>query len=264
MSIGQSLLFMIVSLIASLAGGLCGVGGGVVIKPALDAFGWASVSTIGFLSTCTVLAMTVYSVGKSLTAGDSVIDLRIGTPLALGSAIGGVAGKAAYSAIAGLFANPNRIGSIQAVVLGILTVGCLIYTVKKDGIRTHHFRGTLLCFFLGLVLGFFSSFLGIGGGPFNLVVLYYFFSMDTKTAVANSIYMILFCQGANLLTTVAGGIPAFSWPTPLLMMLGGVLGGVFGRMINKRIDNSTVEKLFLAMMVLIILICVYNAWQYSA
>ena len=149
---------MIVSLIASLAGGLCGVGGGVVIKPALDAFGWASVSTIGFLSTCTVLAMTVYSVGKSLTAGDSVIDLRIGTPLALGSAIGGVAGKAAYSAIAGLFANPNRIGSIQAVVLG----------------------------------------------------------------------------------------------------------GVFGRMINKRIDNSTVEKLFLAMMVLIILICVYNAWQYSA
>ena len=117
MSIGQSLLFMIVSLAASLAGGLCGVGGGVVIKPALDAFGWASVSTIGFLSTCTVLAMTVYSVGKSLTAGDSVIDLRIGTPLALGSAIGGVAGKAAYSAIAGLFANPNRIGSIQAVVL---------------------------------------------------------------------------------------------------------------------------------------------------
>ena len=248
---------MIVSLAASLAGGLCGVGGGVVIKPALDAFGWASISTIGFLSTCTVLAMTVYSVGKSLTAGDSVIDLRIGTPLAIGSALGGVAGKAAYSALAGLFAHPNRIGAIQAVVLGIMTIGCLIYTVKKDHIRTHRCRGMVLCFFLGLVLGFFSSFLGIGGGPFNLVVLYFFFSMDTKTAVAHSIYMIL-------LTTVVEGIPPFSWPTLLLMMLGGVLGGVFGRKINNRIDNRAVEKLFLGMMVLIILICVYNAWQYSA
>ena len=35
----QSLLFFIVSFIASIAGAICGMGGGVIIKPVLDVFG---------------------------------------------------------------------------------------------------------------------------------------------------------------------------------------------------------------------------------
>ena len=102
-------------------------------------------------------------------------------------------------------------------------MGCLIYTVKKD--VSAPTISTVRCSVSSWVWCWASSpAFWHRGGPFNLVVLYYFFSMDTKTAVANSIYMILFCQGANLLTTVAGGIPAFSWSTLLLMMLGGVLG----------------------------------------
>ncbi len=46
------------------SGAICGIGGGVIIKPTLDAFGVLSVSTISFLSGCTVLAMTCYSVIK--------------------------------------------------------------------------------------------------------------------------------------------------------------------------------------------------------
>ncbi|MEI3183290.1 MAG: sulfite exporter TauE/SafE family protein [Lachnospiraceae bacterium] len=45
-----------------------------------------------------------------------------------------------------------------------------------------------------------SSFLGIGGGPINLVVLLYFFSMDTKAAAQNSLYIILFSSDHQLFT----------------------------------------------------------------
>ena len=60
-----------------------------------------------------------------------------------------------------------------------------------------------------------SSFLGIGGGPINLVVLFYFFSMETKTAAQNSLYIILFSQITSLLTTlITHSVPEFTPARP--------------------------------------------------
>ena len=55
-------------------------------------------------------------------------------------------------------------------------------------------KNSLVCVAVGLTLGIMSSFLGIGGGPINLVVLYFFFSMETKVAAQNSLYIILIFQ----------------------------------------------------------------------
>ena len=54
----SSILFFCVSFFASIAGAICGIGGGVIIKPVLDMLGLASVATISFLSGCTVLSMS--------------------------------------------------------------------------------------------------------------------------------------------------------------------------------------------------------------
>ena len=48
-------VFFAVSLLASIVGSICGIGGGVIIKPVLDALDVMSVSCISFLSGCTVL-----------------------------------------------------------------------------------------------------------------------------------------------------------------------------------------------------------------
>ena len=175
------ILFWIVSFGASIAGAICGIGGGVIIKPTLDAFGVLSVSTISFLSGCTVLAMTCYSVIKGKMSGESLIDMKTGTPLAIGAAIGGVVGKSMFQALSNMFANKDMVGAVQAGCLLIITLGTLIYTLKKDKIKTLHVTNAVVCIIIGVVLGIFSSFLGIGGGPINLVVLFYFFSMETKT-----------------------------------------------------------------------------------
>jgi len=217
----QLAFYLLVSFLASVAGAICGIGGGVIIKPVLDVCGLASVSTISFLSGLTVLSMSLYSVARNMASGGSRIDTKTGTPLAVGAAAGGVIGKQLFSVIRGLFADPNTVGAVQAACLAVITLGTLLYTIFKGRIQPRRVEGTGICLCIGLVLGIMSSFLGIGGGPINLVVLYYFFSMDTKTAAANSLYIIFFSQLGRV--AVISGIVMAVCTMKGYEMLGGKL-----------------------------------------
>lgn len=254
-----TLLFFIICFLASVIGAICGIGGGVIIKPALDAFHVMDVAAISFLSGCTVLSMTTYSVIKSKRSGESHIEQKTGLPLALGAAFGGILGKWAFSFISGLSPDKNRVGAIQAVCLLIITAGTLIYTIYKDHIHTKQVQNAAVCIVIGLLLGIMSSFLGIGGGPVNLVILFYFFSMTTKVAVENSLYIIFFSQISSLLWSIlTKSVPDFDFFMLLLMIVGGICGGIVGRALNKQIPEKTVDKLFISLMGIIILINIYN------
>ena len=255
----MDILFFVVAFLSSIAGAICGIGGGVVIKPVLDMLRMGAPATINFLSGCTVLSMSLYSVSKALRAGDSKVETSTGTPLALGAAAGGVVGKEMFSAVKAFFNGSPMVGGVQAVALGIITLGTLLYTLNKSRIKTRTTSNKLVCLVIGLLLGIMSSFLGIGGGPINLVVLGYFFGMDTKTAAANSLYIILFSQAASFVSTLITGLPEFRLPALILMVAGGIGGGIVGRKLNKKMDNRAVDKLFIGLMVLIVCICVYNA-----
>ena len=257
----MSLVYFLIAFLSSIVGAICGIGGGVVIKPVLDLFQLGAVSTINFLSGCTVLSMSLYSVGKAMINRDSKVDMATGTPLAIGAALGGVAGKELFGLIKSMFANGEMVGGVQAIALGIITIGTLLYTVKKSQILTIQIKNRLFCTVVGLLLGIMSSFLGIGGGPINLVVLGYLFSMDSKTAAANSLYIILFSQLASFVSTLITGLPAFDPLVLALMVAGGIGGGIVGRTLNKRMDNRAVDKLFICLMSLIIAICVFNTWK---
>jgi len=258
-----NILFFVVSFLTSIAGAICGIGGGVVIKPTMDMFGFASVSTISFLSGCTVLAMSFYNVSKNFMAGDGGIELKTGTPLVLGAVVGGIIGKQVLILAKGLFDIPNRIGALQAGCLAILTLGTLIYTINKMRIKTYQIENTLLCALIGLLLGFLSSFLGIGGGPINLVALYFFFSMNIKKAAQNSLYIILFSQISSLAATLwSRSVPEFTILQLVFMVAGGILGGMVGRRLNTKMDETAVGRLFQILMIIIILISIYNVYQY--
>ena len=263
MSLYLYLIFLGVSFGASVVGAICGIGGGVLIKPILDAFAVLSEGSISFLSGCTVLSMSCYSVLKARLSKESLVDLKTGTPLAIGAAIGGVTGKMMFQYLSDMFTNKDQVGAIQAVCLLMITLGTMIYTLKKDQIKTLHVQNPLVCIAIGLVLGICSSFLGIGGGPINLVVLFYFFSMDTKTAAQNSLYIILFSQITSLVNTlITHTVPEFEVGLLILMVGGGILGGAAGRIVNKRMDVNMVNKLFIGLMAVIMLICAYNIYQF--
>lgn len=259
----MEIIFFLVCFFASIIGAVCGIGGGVIIKPVLDTFGILSVSAINFLSGCTVLAMTSYSVLKNKISGVSQIAFETSFPLAVGAAIGGVAGKQLFSLILEQSGEQKVIGAIQAGCLLSVTAGTLLYTILKEKIKAKSIRNPMFCFLLGALLGTLSAFLGIGGGPINLVVLYYFFSMSTKVAVENSLYIILFSQITSLLCTFfSGKVPKVSAGLVLLMAVGGVLGGIVGRAWNKKLSECKVDQLFILLMIVLIFINGYNVVQF--
>lgn len=254
--------YFLICIIATTLGAISGIGGGVIIKPVMDALSGMSVSTISFLSGCTVLAMSIVSMLRS--GGKHVkVDPRKGTLLAFGGALGGVLGKWVFDLVKAAFENDALVGTIQSAVMIVLTAGVLVYVLKKDKIRTLQVENPLCCLLIGFSLGVMSSFLGIGGGPINLVVLYYFFSMDTKTAALTSLYIILFSQSTSFASTlIQGRVPQFDYLVLALMVLGGVLGGFIGRALNKKMTAKQVDKLFLGMLVLITAISCYNFYHY--
>lgn len=255
-------IFFIVSFLASIVGAICGIGGGVIIKPLLDSLGILDVKTISFLSGCTVLAMSTYSFVVSKIKKESLVDMKIGTPLAIGAAVGGILGKSLFQTLVQAY-DQNDVGAVQAGCLLLITLGTLIYTVYKGRIKTKQVTNLWVCLLVGGILGILSSFLGIGGGPINLVVLFYFFSMPTKTAAQNSLYIILFSQITSLANSiVTSSVPEFAPALLILMAGGGILGGFCGRSINKRIDSHKVDILFMGLMVLIIGINIYNMYRF--
>lgn len=258
----QALAYLI-TFFACMVGTLSGMGGGIIIKPVLDATGQMSVAAVTFLSGVTVIMMTVWTLGKTIQRRESVLDIRNTTLLAVSAAVGGLFGKQAYSMAASLFPDPDMAGGVQAALLLAATAATFVYTLYKAHIRTKKVSSVAVILFIGLILGALGSFMGIGGGPFNVAVLYYFFSMDTKTATQNSLLIVLFSQLSSVLkTTVSGSIPDFPLPILFGMIVAGILGSEAGRRIYSKADESQATLLFEWAMILIMLISSYNIYSF--
>ncbi|MCI8477184.1 MAG: sulfite exporter TauE/SafE family protein [Oscillospiraceae bacterium] len=258
-----SLICYIVTFFACVLGTICGMGGGIIIKPALDATGVMAVSVITFLSGCTVIAMSCWNVTQTLRRKESVLDLKNTPLLALGAAVGGLMGKEIYHQVAGLFADQNTAGGVQAGLLFTATLATLIYTCRKDKLKSKQIKNPVISVVIGLLLGILGAFLGIGGGPFNVAVLTYFFSMPTKKATQNSLLIVLFSQTASTLKTIlSSGMPALDPIILIGMVLLGIAGSEVGRRINKRIDNRQATLCLEGAMLLILAINVYNMVQF--
>ena len=257
----MELILLLVGFIASVAGAICGLGGGVIIKPVLDSISFASASTVSFLSGLTVLCMSSYNIIKTIISKED-LDLKTNFPLGLGAAIGGVLGKHLFNIIKDNSSNPLLVGRIQAMSLGIFTLLTLMYTINSSKIQKKKIESKGLCILLGLILGLMSAFMGIGGGPFNLLVLSYFFSMSTKQAAKGSLFIILLSQIFALLTTfITNTIPEFKISWLIIMSISGILGGMLGKYYNKKLNDNTIDKLYIVFLIVIILISIYNSFK---
>lgn len=257
----MTVIVVITAFFATILGSISGIGGGVIIKPVMDAILDLSASTISFLSGTTVLTMTIVSLLRS-RGGDVRIDRR-GTFLALGGAVGGLAGKMLFSLVSENAANPSLVSLVQNIVMVILTLSVLIYVIFKSRIHTLNVSSPVLSTLLGFLLGVLSSFLGIGGGPINIMLLSFFFSMDSKTAALTSLYIIFFSQAVSFISSLIEGFPPFEAEMLIAMMVAAVLGATLGRTFSKKMSSHAVDILFSWMLVGITLISIYNCIRFA-
>ena len=259
----MNIIYFIVTIFATTVGSATGMGGGVIIKPVLDALAFMDVGTIGILSSISVFTMSLVAVFRSRK---NKTNLPYGAlaALAAASAAGGVFGDRLFSLLSAS-SDLKMVKIVQNAILGILIVIIFIYMLKKKQIRSLRLEGSPAYVLTGLFLGISSSFLGIGGGPINVAVFAYFFSYDTKTSATASLVTILFSQAAKLifvaLTRGFGGYDLRSLP---YMLAAAVLGGLIGAQINRRLDEDRIILLFNGAQVLIFLLCcfnIYRTWQ---
>lgn len=254
----SSITIFLIALTASVLGAITGIGGGIIIKPTIDMIGLFEVSTISFLSGCTVLSMSIVSFLRNRRLGIMVDKVKT-TYLAIGSIIGGIGGKYIFDIIKTTYQNDALITFWQSSILAFLTIVVFIYTLCKYKIHTLNIENHLVSMLIGLFLGLTSSFLGIGGGPINLMVLSFFFSMDSKKAAISSIYIIMLSQISSILfSIVCNTIPSFQVFDLVIMAFGGVSGGLIGSAVMKKITGKGVDKAFLFVLIIVILICTYN------
>ncbi len=257
-------LLLLVCLLATTGGAIAGFGGGSVIKPVLDALDILPSATISFCSGCTVLAMSISSLLR--TKGNGVgLQLQTSTPLALGAVLGGLVGKWFFQLILELSGQDDFLGGVQSICLTIITAGVLLYILNKSRLPSRRVEAFPAIVMIGLLLGVMSAFLGIGGGTTNMVVLFYFFSMEAKQAAKNSIYIIMFSQTSSILIAiVTETVPDFSWFNLAVMMLGGVTGAILGAAISRRLNSRMVERLLLVFLVGTLGLNIYNVVQFMA
>lgn len=258
------MIILLVCFLSSVAGSICGIGGGVMIKPILDATGIMDVASVSFLSGCTVLSMSAISLCKNLKQKQNdAFDTLFASILAAGSVLGGMLGKSAFQYILEACENKGRVTAIQSAVLLLITAGTLAFELCRKKISTRNIKNRAAVFLIGCFLGLLSAFLGIGGGPVNLIALLYLFSMKTKEAALYSIYIILYSQIASLCYSIfAGTIPAVRMELLFLMTGCGISGGITGSAFSRNMDHKRVDRLFIALMGIIILMNLYNICRY--
>ena len=260
----QILGFFLIACFASTIGAISGIGGGIIIKPVLDAFSGQGPAEINFLSGSTVLVMSLVSLLFSRGSGIKLESKR-GTALAGGAVLGGVTGKMLFNITLRFFVHTALIGIIQSLILILLTLTVLRYLKKKKTIRSRDIHNIPFCSFIGLLLGMVSAFLGIGGGPINIMVISYFLSMDSKTAMLHSLYTIFLSQVASFLFFFSeGGILPVNLVLLIAMTSGGICGGLIGSRIVKTTSDDHVDRLFNIVLWLVILLSVYNTVQLAA
>jgi len=246
------IIYLLIALIATIIGGMTGIGGGVIIKPVLDTFSVYDISSINILSSVTIFAMAIVSFIKSMTSGFKYTKKLI--IIAIGAIIGGIIGKELLFLVTSSMQH-NNIVIMQSSILAFL----LVFVLLKSKLKSYYVNNILGIILLGIFLGTTSSFLGIGGGPINVLILHLFLEMDTKQLTIGSIFIILFSQLAKLSSiALSTGFGAFNLEMLIYMVPGGIIGGLIGSYLLKKVHAKNIVKVFNTIIVLIILINIYN------
>jgi len=254
----MQVVYFFIFLTSCILGAIVGLGGGVIIRPILDAIGHHGVDDIGFLTSCAVLIMALVSTMKKVQDGTK-IDFAKAALICLGSLIGGTLGDQLLRVPAAVFGETNL--QIIQTLSTIFFLVLAIYFTEKSNLRYEIYNKFLyLC--LGIFLGTIAVFLGIGGGPINVPVFMILFSLPVKQATAYSIVVIFFSHLSRLITMgITGdavGYGMFDLGFLPFIIPAAVIGGVIGAIISRRLTDVAVRKTFTVTMFVLIAINIFN------
>ena len=270
----EILQFMLIAVLAGFLGSLVGLGGGIIITPALTIlFGFDIKYAIG----ASIVAVIATSSGSAIAfVKDHVSNMRVGMLLEVFTTAGGVVG----ALMAGVFSSRLLYIFFSLILLnsfyGMLKKTGLITKVKKEEEKVENDKyadkyklnstyydkatgetvkynvtnvpqGSLVMF----GAGFASGLLGIGSGAFKVVALDTYMKLPIKVSTATSNFMMGVTATASALIYFFNGTinPVVAAP----IAIGTLIGSRTGAKVMQRLDAKYIRYIFLPILLFTII-----------
>ena len=266
--------FMLIAVLAGFLGSLVGLGGGIIITPALTIlFGFDIKYAIG----ASIVAVIATSSGSAIAfVKDHVSNMRVGMLLEVFTTAGGVVG----ALMAGVFSSKLLYIFFSLILLnsfyGMLKKTGLITKLKKEEEKVENDKyadkyklnstyydkatgktvkynvtnvpqGSLVMF----GAGFASGLLGIGSGAFKVVALDTYMKLPIKVSTATSNFMMGVTATASALIYFFNGTinPVVAAP----IAIGTLIGSRTGAKVMQRLDAKYIRYIFLPILLFTII-----------
>lgn len=241
--------------------GLLGIGGGVVLVPAM-------VYLLHYdqhLAQGTSLLILLPPIGLGALRSywkNGEVDLRAGIYCAIGFLLGGYVG--------GRIAVPMRSDYLKGIFGFFLMLSALLLWAKTSRlakapetkpVANQESPGRAAGIFLTAgFCGVAAGMVGIGGGVLLVPLLGLLFGFSQHRAQGTSLIALIPPTGllAFLTYAKAGYV---SWPTGFLLIPGVFLGGILGAIMARRLNPKSMRKVFAALMFLLGVWQVFSAWH---
>ena len=270
----EILQFMLIAVFAGFLGSLVGLGGGIIITPALTIlFGFDIKYAIG----ASIVAVIATSSGSAIAfVKDHVSNMRVGMLLEVFTTAGGVVG----ALMAGVFSSKLLYIFFSLILLnsfyGMLKKTGLIIKLKKEEEKVENDKyaekyklnstyydkatgetvkynvtnvpqGSLVMF----GAGFASGLLGIGSGAFKVVALDTYMKLPIKVSTATSNFMMGVTATASALIYFFNGTinPVVAAP----IAIGTLIGSRTGAKVMQRLDAKYIRYIFLPILLFTII-----------
>ncbi|HTZ49361.1 MAG TPA: sulfite exporter TauE/SafE family protein [Verrucomicrobiae bacterium] len=255
------LVIVTLGLIVGVAVGLFGVGGGIVLVPAMVYF-------LGYdqhLAQGTSLFILLPPIGLGALREywkNGQVDLRAGILCAVGFLLGGYVG--------GLIAVPLPSAHLRGIFGFFLILSAILLWRKVrsappansgvDGGDRRSLARDIGITFTASLCGVAAGLVGIGGGVLLVPLLGLLFGFSQHRAQGTSLVALIPPTGilAFLAYAKAGYV---SWETGLLLIPGVFLGGIVGSRFARHLDPRGMRLAFAAAMLLLGIWQVFTAWH---
>ncbi len=279
----NALLLVLIGFCVGVLGGFFGVGGGWIVTPALNIFGFHMSFAIG-TDLANIFGQSIGATKKHHKMGN--IDWKLGSVSIIASIVGLEAGSQVVLLLekAGdvgsivrwcylflmvglstlmfhdyLTRNPKKSGSVAKQAGGLQDI-----KPKRDGFtiadRLHKINlppmisfptsgiksvSLWIVLFIFMFTGFLSGFLGVGGGFIRMPALVYLIGVPTAIAVGTDLMSVLFSGAYGCLTySLKGRVEIIA---ALFMLVGASIGAQIGATAVKYIKGYGIRLLFALM-----------------
>lgn len=270
----EYIVLLLIGLVSGTVGALVGLGGGIIIVPAVIFFSTSTVLLDTLTPQVVVGMSTIVMIFTGLSSTlaymkHKTVDYKAGLIFFIGSGPGGIIG-----------ANVNKFLDISSFQLyfGLFVIFMAIILLVKDRIQPLQIKNSkgkviqsyhasdgaetvygyhpMLAVVISFFVGFTSGLFGVGGGSILVPVMIILFFFPPHVAVATSMFMVFLSSVTNSITHITLG--NVDWLYTLALIPGAWFGAKLGAYINSRLKSKSIENLLKFVLILIGIRLVYQ------